>query len=121
MEWTESDEMQNDHCSMASSPSNSCETNSQSLIQSKDLLSVKNSSSQCEYNSFIQNSSASLNLDSMSDGDLSDYSLNDSDDEEFRSSDERNNGECEKMCNNMNAKDLVDDKCFEFTLRRDIS
>lgn len=64
------------------------------MNHSRETLSKKNASIQCEQDSFAKNANTLLNMDSMSDDELSDYSLNDSDDEEFRSSDDRNNGEC---------------------------
>lgn len=78
MDWTENEEPMNDRCSTASSLSNSGEVGSVQLIQKK---SAKNHSSN---HSSQFNGNASLNLDSMSDGELSDFSLNDSDDDEFR-------------------------------------
>lgn len=89
MEWTENEEIINDRCSTASSLSNSGETNP--LVNSNS-----NGSSTQVKNQTIQsnqmNCSASVNLDSYSDGELSDFSLNDSDDDELRSSGDRNSG-----------------------------
>lgn len=78
MEWVEND----DRCSTASSISNSGDVNNV-------LTTIPNGSkpitSKYLNGNNQTNSNTSLNLDSMSDGELSDFSLNDSDDEEFRS------------------------------------
>lgn len=80
MDWTDNEEKTNDRCSTASSLSNSGEVDSVQLTQTK---SAKNQTSNGNHSSQF-NGNASVNLDSMSDGELSDFSLNDSDDDEFR-------------------------------------
>lgn len=82
MEWVENEELTNDRCSTASSISNSGDVNSGLSAHSNG---PKAANSQNGNQSNQINSNTSLNLDSMSDGELSDFSLNDSDDEEFRS------------------------------------
>lgn len=78
MDWNENEEQINDRCSTASSLSNSGEVGSVQLTHKK---SAKNQTSN---HSSQFNGNTSVNLDSMSDGELSDFSLNDSDDDEFR-------------------------------------
>lgn len=84
MEWAENEELTNDRCSTASSISNSGEVTSGLSVHSNGPKAV-NSQSLNGNQSNQTNSNTSLNLDSMSDGELSDFSLNDTDDEEFRS------------------------------------
>lgn len=91
MEWIENEEFNNDRCSTASS-SQSAEPNGEGLSQTA-ALSIKCKTSQFDQNGVGSNGNTSANQDSMSDGELSDYSLNDSDDDEFRSSAEHNSGE----------------------------
>lgn len=84
MEWNDSEEQNNDRCSTASSTSNSGEVNS-------GILSISNASQPVgkrqvpNGNHNVQTNGSAVNLDSMSDGELSDFSLNDSDEEAFRS------------------------------------
>lgn len=85
MEWIENEEVTNDRCSTASSVSNSGELNSGLSSHSNGPRLMNNQTLNGNQNNQT-NSNTSLNLDSMSDGELSDFSLNDSDDEEFRSS-----------------------------------
>lgn len=83
MDWVENEELTNDRCSTASSVSNSGEINSSLSSQANGPKAVNNQN--VNGNQVTQsNSNTSLNLDSMSDGELSDFSLNDSDDDEFR-------------------------------------
>lgn len=83
MDWVENEELTNDRCSTASSISNSGDLNGSSSIHSNGPKPVNQ---HLNGNQNTQtNSNTSLNLDSMSDGELSDFSLNDSDDDEFRS------------------------------------
>lgn len=84
MEWVENEELTNDRCSTASSISNSGEMTSGLSVHSNGPKAVS-SQSLNGIQSNQTNSNTSLNLDSMSDGELSDFSLNDTDDEEFRS------------------------------------
>lgn len=85
MEWIENEEVTNDRCSTASSLSNSTELNNVLSAHSNGPTSVNNSQTMNGTQNNQISSNASLNLDSMSDGELSDFSLNDSDDEDFRS------------------------------------
>lgn len=84
MEWVENEELTNDRCSTASSISNSGDVNS-GLSAHSNGPKPGNNQNLNGTQSNQTNSNTSLNLDSMSDGELSDFSLNDSDDEEFRS------------------------------------
>lgn len=77
MEWIENEEVTNDRCSTASSLSNSTDLNNVLSAHSNGPKSVSNQTTQ----NTKANSNTSLNLDSMSDGELSDFSLNDSDDD----------------------------------------
>lgn len=90
MEWIENEDLNNDRCSTSSS-SQSIEPNGEGVSQTA-ALSMKCKTSQFDQNGIGSNGNMSANQDSMSDGELSDYSLNDSDDEEYRSSAEHNNG-----------------------------
>lgn len=85
MEWIENEEVTNDRCSTASSLSNSTELNNVLSGHSNGPKSVNNQTTMNGTQNTKANSTTSLNLDSMSDGELSDFSLNDSDDDEFRS------------------------------------
>lgn len=85
MEWIENEEVTNDRCSTASSLSNSTELNNVLSAPSNGPKSVNNQTQLNGTQNTKANSNTSLNLDSMSDGELSDFSLNDSDDDEFRS------------------------------------
>lgn len=78
MDWVENEDLTNDRCSTASSISNSGDANS--LPHSNGQKMVQNQTQNGN-----PNGNTSLNLDSMSDGEISDFSLNDTDDEEFRS------------------------------------
>lgn len=82
MEWAENEELTNDRCSTASSISNSGDMNGSVSAQSNGSKVINNLNLNGTQNTQT-NSNTSLNLDSMSDGELSDFSL--SDDEEFRS------------------------------------
>lgn len=84
MEWIENEEVTNDRCSTASSLSNSGELNAITSAHSNGPKSMNAHTINGTKNNQA-NSNTSLNLDSMSDGELSDFSLNDSDDDEFRS------------------------------------
>lgn len=84
MDWVENEELTNDRCSTASSISNSGDGN-MLAAHSNGSKSMNNQALNGNANAQT-NSNTSLNLDSMSDGELSDFSINDSDDEEFRSS-----------------------------------
>lgn len=82
MDWTEIDETNNDRCSTASSASTPAEPNGSDLSPSVSAATANHT----KVTSKSQNGSIlSANQDSMSDADLSDFSLNDSDDDEFRS------------------------------------
>lgn len=85
MEWIENEEVTNDRCSTASSLSNSTELNNVLSSHSNGPKSVNNQTTLNGTQNTQASSNTSLNLDSMSDGELSDFSLNDSDDDEFRS------------------------------------
>lgn len=85
MEWIENEEVTNDRCSTASSVSNSGEFNSSALSAHSNGTKPLNNQTLNGIQNNQTNSNASMNLDSMSDGELSDFSLNDSDDDEFRS------------------------------------
>lgn len=82
MDWNENDEVNNDRCSTASSASTPAESTVSNLSPSVAATIANHTkvSSKSQNGSII-----SANQDSMSDGDLSDFSLNDSDDDEFRS------------------------------------
>lgn len=82
MEWAENEELTNDRCSTASSISNSGDVNGSISAQSNGSKAMNNLNLNGTQNTQT-NSNTSLNLDSMSDGELSDFSL--SDDDEFRS------------------------------------
>lgn len=84
MEWAESEDLTNDRCSTASSTSNSGDVNGSITTQANGPKSMNSQNLNGNQNTQA-NSNTSLNLDSMSDGELSDFSLNDSDEEEFRS------------------------------------
>lgn len=85
MEWIENEEVTNDRCSTASSLSNSTELNNVISAHSNGPKSANNNQTANGTHNNQVSSNTSLNLDSMSDGELSDFSLNDSDDDEFRS------------------------------------
>lgn len=85
MEWIENEEVTNDRCSTASSVSNSCELNASALSAHSNGTKPLNNQTLNGIQNNQTNSNTSVNLDSMSDGELSDFSLNDSDDDEFRS------------------------------------
>lgn len=93
MDWVENEELTNDRCSTASSISNSGDANSVFTSNSNGPKVMANQTQNGHSNN-QSNGNASLNLDSMSDGEISDFSLNDTDDEEFRS-----NGNNGKICN----------------------
>lgn len=95
MEWIENEEVTNDRCSTASSLSNSTELNNVLSAQSNGPKSGNNQALNGSTQNTQVSSNTSLNLDSMSDGELSDFSLNDSDDDEFRST-----GNGGKTCQN---------------------
>ncbi|XP_031638864.1 putative uncharacterized protein DDB_G0282133 [Contarinia nasturtii] len=84
MDWAENEDLTNDRCSTASSISNSGDVNSSLSFHSNGPKTVNSQHLNGNQNTQT-NSNTSLNLDSMSDGELSDFSLNDSDEEEFRS------------------------------------
>lgn len=92
MEWTEIGDLNNDRCSTASSLSNSGEPNGQSVSQSSGSFSTEHQNAQYSQIGGMHNGNTSTNLDSMSDGELSDYSLNDSDEDEFRATADHANG-----------------------------
>lgn len=82
MDWNENDETNNDRCSTASSASTPAESNGSNLSPSASAAMANHTKA----TSKSQNGSViSANQDSMSEADLSDFSLNESDDEEFRS------------------------------------
>lgn len=87
MDWNENDETNNDRCSTASSASTPAESNGSNLSPSATSAAVNHlKGANKGQNGF----NASTNQDSMSDGDLSDFSLNDSDEDEFRSHGKQN-------------------------------
>lgn len=86
MEWTENEEINNDRCSTASS------SNSGELVNNNSNGSTKQVKNSTIPNNQMSCNASTNNLDSMSDGELSDFSLNDSDDDELRSSSDRNSG-----------------------------
>lgn len=95
MDWTENDEINNDRCSTASSVSNPGEfsnTSTSTMTMPAHTVSQKgskifatNGNTPKGTTKLLLNENGSNNQDSMSDGDLSDFSLNDTDDDEFRS------------------------------------
>lgn len=92
MDWTEVDDTNNDRCSTASSVSTRAESvnsNSSPSNGQNNLPTAKPT------NKSMNGSTKSMNQDSLSDAELSDFSLNDSDDEEFRS--QGNSGEFESQ------------------------
>lgn len=97
MDWVENEELTNDRCSTASSISNSGDANSVFTANSNGPKVMANQMQNGHSNN-QSNGNASLNLDSMSDGEISDFSLNDTDDEEFRS-----NGNNGKICNTLSV------------------
>lgn len=86
MEWVENEEQNNDRCSTASSISNSGENIVAQTPHSNGLNPAKSQSANGNHSLQLNGGNTSVNLDSMSDGELSDFSLNDSDDDEFHSS-----------------------------------
>lgn len=82
MEWAENEELTNDRCSTASSISNSGDANGSVSAQSNGSKVLNMHGLNGNQNAQT-NSNTSVNLDSMSDGELSDFSL--SDDDDFRS------------------------------------
>lgn len=92
MEWTESEDLNNDRCSTASSSSNPGEPGGQPVNQSSGYFSKKSHTAQYDQTGGMHISNTSTNLDSMSDGEISDYSLHDTDEEEFSATTEHANG-----------------------------
>lgn len=74
MDWSENDENQNDQCSSVSTPAESTGSNHSPTANTANNTTKTTNQSQC-------GSVVSANQDSMSDGDLSDFSLNDTDDD----------------------------------------
>lgn len=95
MEWNETEEMNNDRCSTASSTSNSAEMNCGILLLSNTSQQMAKRPLPNGNHTVHTNGNTPANLDSMSDGELSDFSLNDSDEEVFRSP--GNTGEYNKI------------------------
>lgn len=86
MEWNEMDESNTDRCSTASSINSgeAANTLNTATTTTNKPGTVCNPATVNQQNKMV-NGNGSMNQDSMSDGELSDFSLNDSDDEDSRS------------------------------------
>lgn len=82
MDWNENDETNNnDRCSTASSASTPAESTGSNLSPSVTAVTTNHTKATSKSQNGVITSG---NQDSMSDGDLSDFSLHDSDEDEFQ-------------------------------------